>query len=144
MAPDAKLSDLFAHCQEDCHRCVTTTCGSLDFRLKKPFSYSKRPGMGHCSGGSATLDSFDLLSALIDCVEKGAAPDSTKSYRTRFSRPQPRPMPLPCSYAVQRPGRRGRHSQLRMQMTSQIREASIEVWSPWINADRKGLKPHPR
>ena len=34
------------------------------------------PGMGHCGGGSAALDSFDLLSALVDWVEKGAAPAS--------------------------------------------------------------------
>jgi feruloyl esterase len=34
------------------------------------------PGMGHCGGGSAALDSFDLLSALVDWVEKSAAPAS--------------------------------------------------------------------
>jgi Tannase and feruloyl esterase len=34
------------------------------------------PGMGHCSGGKATLDSFDMLTALTDWVEKGTAPDS--------------------------------------------------------------------
>jgi feruloyl esterase len=33
------------------------------------------PGMGHCGGGSATLDSFDMLSAVTDWVEKGTAPD---------------------------------------------------------------------
>jgi hypothetical protein len=33
------------------------------------------PGMGHCQGGSATLDRFDMLSALVDWVEKGQAPD---------------------------------------------------------------------
>jgi feruloyl esterase len=42
------------------------------------------PGMGHCGGGSATLDSFDLLSALIDWVEKGAAPDSVKATGRAF------------------------------------------------------------
>jgi feruloyl esterase len=34
------------------------------------------PGMGHCGGGAAALDSFDLLSAVVDWVEKGTAPDS--------------------------------------------------------------------
>ena len=34
------------------------------------------PGMGHCRGGEATLDNFDLLSKLVDWVEKGKAPDS--------------------------------------------------------------------
>jgi feruloyl esterase len=32
------------------------------------------PGMGHCSGGPAT-DQFDPLTALVDWVEKGNAPD---------------------------------------------------------------------
>jgi Tannase and feruloyl esterase len=33
------------------------------------------PGMGHCQGGTATLDHFDMLSAVVDWVEKGVAPD---------------------------------------------------------------------
>lgn len=33
------------------------------------------PGMGHCMGGPATLDKFDLLGAVVDWVEKGTAPD---------------------------------------------------------------------
>jgi feruloyl esterase len=37
------------------------------------------PGMGHCSGGAATLDSFDMLSAVVDWVEKGAAPEAVKA-----------------------------------------------------------------
>jgi feruloyl esterase len=32
------------------------------------------PGMGHCGGGEAALDTFDMLSAVVDWVEKGAAP----------------------------------------------------------------------
>jgi hypothetical protein len=42
------------------------------------------PGMGHCSGGSAALDNFDLLSALMDWVEKGTAPDSVKATGRAF------------------------------------------------------------
>ena len=34
------------------------------------------PGMGHCSGGTATVDSFDMLSAVMSWVENGQAPDS--------------------------------------------------------------------
>jgi hypothetical protein len=34
------------------------------------------PGMGHCQGGTATLDHFDALSAVVDWVEKNVAPDS--------------------------------------------------------------------
>ena len=33
------------------------------------------PGMGHCGSGK-TLDQFDLLSAVVDWVEKGEAPES--------------------------------------------------------------------
>jgi hypothetical protein len=34
------------------------------------------PGMGHCGGGDATLDSFDFLDAVVHWVEDGKAPDS--------------------------------------------------------------------
>jgi feruloyl esterase len=32
------------------------------------------PGMGHCGGGARTLDQFDMLSAIVDWVESGRAP----------------------------------------------------------------------
>jgi feruloyl esterase len=34
------------------------------------------PGVAHCSGGPIALDQFDMLSALVDWVEKGTAPAS--------------------------------------------------------------------
>jgi len=34
------------------------------------------PGMGHCAGGSATLDRFDIVTAITDWVEKGTPPDA--------------------------------------------------------------------
>jgi feruloyl esterase len=34
------------------------------------------PGMNHCEHGSYALDSFDPLTAIVNWVEKGAAPDS--------------------------------------------------------------------
>ena len=37
------------------------------------------PGMGHCNGGAAALDQFDLLSAVVDWVEQDIAPDSVSS-----------------------------------------------------------------
>jgi feruloyl esterase len=42
------------------------------------------PGMGHCGGGSATLDQFDLLTSLTDWVEKGKAPDSVVATGAAF------------------------------------------------------------
>jgi hypothetical protein len=34
------------------------------------------PGMGHCRGGEYALDNFDLLTAVVNWVEKGTAPES--------------------------------------------------------------------
>jgi feruloyl esterase len=34
------------------------------------------PGMGHCGGGETALDTFDLLGAVVDWVEKGTAPNA--------------------------------------------------------------------
>ncbi|HTV78611.1 MAG TPA: DUF6351 family protein [Steroidobacteraceae bacterium] len=34
------------------------------------------PGMGHCGGGEATLDRFDMLAAIVDWVENGKAPEA--------------------------------------------------------------------
>jgi hypothetical protein len=34
------------------------------------------PGMYHCRGGEFALDNFDLLTAVVDWVEKGTPPDS--------------------------------------------------------------------
>ena len=42
------------------------------------------PGMGHCQGGSATLDRFDMLSAVVDWVEKSVAPDRVVATGTAF------------------------------------------------------------
>jgi hypothetical protein len=48
-------------------------------RLGKVSDWSRLylvPGMGHCQGGAAALDRFDALTAVVDWVEKGVAPDS--------------------------------------------------------------------
>jgi feruloyl esterase len=34
------------------------------------------PGMGHCGGGPAALDTFDMLKAIVEWVEQGEAPAS--------------------------------------------------------------------
>ena len=52
------------------------------------------PGMVHCAGGSMTTDAFDLLTALVDWVERGIAPDAVVA--TRRAAPQlTRPL---CAY----------------------------------------------
>jgi feruloyl esterase len=59
------------------------------------------PGMGHCQGGSAALDRFDMLSAVVDWVEKGVAPDRVVATGTAFpgrSRPLC-PYPQHAEYA---------------------------------------------
>jgi hypothetical protein len=42
------------------------------------------PGMGHCAGGTAALDTFDLLGAVVDWVEKGTAPDAVTATGRAF------------------------------------------------------------
>ena len=42
------------------------------------------PGVGHCQGGPAALDTIDALSALVDWVEKGVAPESIKATGRAF------------------------------------------------------------
>ena len=37
------------------------------------------PGMGHCSGGPAALDGFDMLTAIVDWVENQRAPDTIRA-----------------------------------------------------------------
>src|SRR5688572_17370598 len=57
------------------------------------------PGMGHCGGGAGALDRFDLLTPLVEWVEKGTAPDAVPA--TGRSVPEPsapkRSRPL-CAY----------------------------------------------
>jgi hypothetical protein len=38
------------------------------------------PGMGHCGGGSAAFDSFDMLTAISNWVERGVAPASVSRH----------------------------------------------------------------
>jgi feruloyl esterase len=47
------------------------------------------PGMGHCNGGDAALDSFDLLTPLVEWVEKGTAPSVTATGRAFPGRSRP-------------------------------------------------------
>jgi len=41
------------------------------------------PGMGHCGGGQS-LDQFDMLTAIVDWVEKGQAPDQVNATGRAF------------------------------------------------------------
>ncbi len=40
--------------------------------------------MGHCGGGPATLDHFDLLTALVGWVEDGKSPDQVTATGASF------------------------------------------------------------
>jgi hypothetical protein len=55
------------------------------------------PGMGHCGGGAAALDTFDLLTAVVDWVEKGTPPDAVTATGRAFPG---RSRPL-CAYPTQ-------------------------------------------
>ena len=54
------------------------------------------PGMGHCGGGTAALDSFDALSAIVRWVEQDVAPDSLTATGRAFPG---RSRPL-CAYPL--------------------------------------------
>src|SRR2546426_840590 len=61
------------------------------------------PGMGHCQGGTSTVDSFDMLTAIVNWVENGKAPDSvTAKSRTQPARSRPLcPYPSYAQYSGQ-------------------------------------------
>jgi feruloyl esterase len=42
------------------------------------------PGMGHCAGGAAALDQFDMINPIVDWVEKNTAPDSIQTRGVAF------------------------------------------------------------
>lgn len=52
------------------------------------------PGMGHCRGGENTVDSFDMLNAIVNWVENGIAPDRVIAKGEAFPRTS-RPL---CAY----------------------------------------------
>ncbi|MEI9814302.1 MAG: tannase/feruloyl esterase family alpha/beta hydrolase [Acidobacteriota bacterium] len=53
-----------------------TAANGGDAKVKDWSRLFLSPGMGHCQGGSATLDTFDMLSASVNWVEKSTAPDA--------------------------------------------------------------------
>jgi len=53
------------------------------------------PGMGHCGGGSLTTDSFDLLTALVNWVERDAPPEAVEATRRNGEPRLTRPL---CAY----------------------------------------------
>jgi feruloyl esterase len=58
------------------------------------------PNMGHCRGGPAT-DQFDMLTPLVEWVEKGVAPERVVASGRQFnSAPTTRSRPL-CPYPEQ-------------------------------------------
>ncbi len=67
------------------------------------------PGMNHCAGGPAALDSFDMLGAVVNWVENGVAPDSVVAKGKAFPG---RTRPL-CAYP--------KHAQYKGQGDSQRR-----------------------
>ena len=64
------------------------------------------PGMGHCGGGPATLDTFDMLGAVVDWVESQEGPGRHPGHRAELLRTQPAAVPLPVARALQGDGRR--------------------------------------
>ncbi|MFM2083753.1 MAG: hypothetical protein RLY95_571 [Pseudomonadota bacterium] len=74
---------------EDYFKRLQATEGSKD--MSRLFQI---PGMGHCAGGAAT-DSWDGLSAMVDWVEKGLAPEMIIAKGTQVFKDRTRPL---CAY----------------------------------------------
>ncbi|WP_295552148.1 tannase/feruloyl esterase family alpha/beta hydrolase [uncultured Pseudacidovorax sp.] len=62
--------------------------------------YFPVPGMNHCSGGPST-DQFDMLTALVDWVEGGRAPEQVEAQARGPVSPQPNPE-VPANWAPDR------------------------------------------
>lgn len=59
----------------DYYERMTTANGGPE-QVRKWSRLFLSPGMGHCGGGTAALDTFDALSAIVRWVEQDAAPES--------------------------------------------------------------------
>ena len=86
------------------------------------------PGMGHCSGGSATLDTFDLLSAAVNWVEKNHAAGFDHGDRPRIPRPKPPVVSIPAARAIQRHRQSGRRRQLQLPVEKRFSQ-SASKWA---------------
>jgi hypothetical protein len=62
------------------------------------------PGMGHCGGWPAALDTFDMLNAIVEWVGTRQSASLSHSYRQGVCRAHSATLPLPAACAVQ--GRR--------------------------------------
>ena len=67
----------------DYYQKMTKANGGMDQVLSWSRLYLV-PGMAHCRGGEFALDQFDMLSAAVDWVEKGIAPDSVTATGKAF------------------------------------------------------------
>ena len=72
------------------------------------------PAMGHCGGGEGALDRFDLLTPLVDWVEKGVAPDAVTATGRSTAGTQPPAVRLPAARPLQRRRRSRICGQLRV------------------------------
>ena len=63
--------------------------------------YYQVPGMNHCSGGPAT-DQFDMLSPLVEWVEKGQRPGPVKASARGAGNPAGTNADVPASWAANR------------------------------------------
>lgn len=74
---------------------MTKANGGAD-QVRKESRLFLSPGMGHCGGGPAALDSFDALSAIVRWVEQNEAPESLTATGRAFPG---RSRPL-CAYPM--------------------------------------------
>lgn len=86
---------------EDTRQWTQRVDQALGGRGKDFARYFPVPGMNHCSGGPAT-DQFDLLSALVQWVERGKAPQAVTAAARGTGNPGGVNAELPASWSAQR------------------------------------------
>ena len=79
------------------------------------------PGMAHCGGGVGP-DRNDAVTAVIDWVEKGKAPDSLIAQQgdQRPGGPHAPALPLPAGRALQGPGQHRRRRELQLRVPAEV------------------------
>ncbi len=96
------------------------------------------PGMAHCGGGPS-LDHFDMLTAIVNWVEKGAAPDFVIA-TGKHSRAQPPALCLPKTRSVHRNRRHPGRAQLPMPIKTATETREVRLNDSSINPPRSGSR----
>jgi feruloyl esterase len=88
------------------------------------------PGMGHCGGGDATLDRFDMLDPIVNWVE-GRGARLGDGHGKIIPGPQPAAVPAPTTRVLQGQGRSAERRQLRVPRIDLIAQTKRGIGPGW-------------